>query len=65
MTIALLNALRLTRLVKRKPTNIIITTITTIIITLEPIDEERRPMMTLLGIKEKGRRRDMLYLSLD
>lgn len=64
MTIALLNALRLTKLAKRKSTSITSITTTTTINTLEPIDGERRPMTTLLGINEKGRRRDMLYLSL-
>lgn len=63
MTIALLNARLSTKLARRKPTSItrinsIITTNTT------TLDEDRQAMTTLRGIKEKGRRLDVLYSSL-
>ena len=52
MMIASLNAQQSIMLVRRKPS----TTTTSITRTSELIDEDRRPMTTLRGIKEKGRR---------
>ena len=60
MMIASLNAQQLIMLARRKPSSIT----TSITKTLGLIDEGRRPMTTLRGIKEKGRRLDLLCLSL-
>ena len=60
MMIASLNAQQLIMLARRKPSTIT----TSITKTLGLIDEGRRPMTTLRGIKEKGRRLDLLCLSL-
>ena len=61
MMIASLNAQQLIMLARRKPSSIT----TSITRALELIDEDRRPTMTTLrGIKEKGRRLDLLCLSL-